>query len=767
MNRALLILVMMAAPPASAGDKYRTYTVSAGDSCWSIAERVFGSGKSYKLIHRHNNLGPLPHVLTPGQQIKLPGKGTSPDAKVGWTKDQVKAKKPSLPEWRRAQQDMGLWRLYKLATGDDSAAGIEFEDQSHLRMRENALLVIYGASAARSRSSRREKTRVVLEKGTLRGGLAALEAKTSPKPAKKEPPRLEVQTPSATIDMASTDAQVEVTEEKTSVVSVYEGKAAVKAQGVTVEVPKDHGTFVENKKAPAPPRPLPPPPTWESEDDLAILVPRGRLGGFEARWGLAKRAKRYRLEVARDVRFRQVLVDATVGAGVRKFAARELKPGSYFARVSSIDGHRLEGRASKVRAVQIMEVESSRLMAADNDVWEIVGLVRLGLTSAQAVDLEWALGDQPFTAATEPIRVGKPGRHTVRVRRVGATMASDFPIRVLAVEGAILAEDAADAGTTLDIAVSLSDEKQRPAMLPGVELFAHGIGPVTLHESTSAGAFTATLAVPEDHAGGPVTLEARWPGGPLGSYEVQITGKKAPEPEPEPAPVGFEWPLVPGGGEVLGSTPLPARSARPLSRIGVSLSLGGAGGDVRLGLGGELRLWKFGFEAELPIYEADLTADPVDGNELGDLRLGVRYVAYESDTWAVAPTVRVVLPTGGGDDRVQFEPGVLLDYSPLRSLALFTNQIVRVDTDFNDTRVGYAGIYGLTYRPLLWGAIGAEIDTLYQDDTFAPAASVAVWFHLGQVRLGLYSGWGLGDDGVALFGRYYGGVTFDFAFDGP
>lgn len=790
----LLGLGMTLPWPAWAEKSYRTYVVVPGDSCWSIAERVFGRGSAYKVIHKHNKLGPLPHVLTPGQVIRLPGKQGAPEATVDWLRNEVRAKRPQTLKWNSARRDMGLWKLYKVSTGDESSAGIEFEDESHLRLRQNALLVIYGASATRSRLGKRTKTKVVLERGTLRGGLAALRAGNKPTaepsgkvgpPGKVEPPdpveppalveppqvgsSITVETPAARVVLESNEAQVEVSETQMSIVSVYDGQAKVSAQGSSVTVPTGHGTFVEPKKKPAKPRPLPPRPTWgEGMSDSVVLVPRGRRGAFEARWKAVKRAGKYRVELARDPRFRQTITDAVVGAGIVRFAARDLKPGEYFARVAAIDSRRLEGRPSRPLRVRVLEVDSSRLLQPAKSGWEAVGLLRLALTEAQADGLEWRVGEHIFGPASTPIRLATPGAYRVEIRPSGGAVSRSFDIRLLRVVGAIGAPAEVQPGTRVEVTLHLTDEKMRPAQLPGVRMFPTGLPPVAMEAKNGPpGVLVGQLRIPSGHPGGPVTIQAGWLGGPLAKGEVRVRRPEAPAPLPT---VGFEWPLVPPGLELYRSAAgLPMRSARPVSRLGISAFAAGSADAplLRFGVAGELALGRWGFEAELPVFQADPTSDSVRSNELGDARLGFRYLALDRAGVALAPSLRLLLPTGAGaQGRVRFEPGVLLDYQVLSRLVVFTNQVTRIDTDFGDViEFGYAGSYGLNYRPAPWFSVGVELDTAWEDGRFGLGASAAVWFHLGRLRIGLGGGAGLGESGRALLGDFTAGLTADVGFD--
>ncbi|MFT5431158.1 MAG: hypothetical protein ACI9OJ_001837 [Myxococcota bacterium] len=182
-----------------------------------------------------------------------------------------------------AAAGMPLWQLYKVSTAKESSAGIVFADQSHLRMRENALLLIHGRSA---RSGRLMKTEVTLERGTLRGGLERLDA------AGAKGKTLRIKTPSSEIQRTGSEAQVEVTPQKTAVVAVYDGAAQVTAQGKRVEVPTDFGTLVQLKKIPLPPIPLPKPPVWSSSGNIVALAPAPTLGRFRVQWKKHLRAVR-------------------------------------------------------------------------------------------------------------------------------------------------------------------------------------------------------------------------------------------------------------------------------------------------------------------------------------------------------------------------------------------------------------------------------------------------------------------------------------------
>ena len=307
----LAVASTVAAQPST--PELTIYVVQPGDSCWSIAERLYGDGTRYEDLHRYNDLGPMPHLLTPGQKLRVPAALGQPDAKVGLPRREVKARAPAEADWMDAYNDMALWRLFRVSTGKSSSAEIRFRDLSSLVMRESALLVIHGGARRESQLERKVKTTVDLEKGTVYGGIEAMDRAAD----------LTIRTPAAQVDLAATLAQVSFEEDDCTRVSVFEGSAAVTAQGSKVQVPQKFGTSVEKGRKPQPPRPLPPPVAWGDPVPVVVRVPQPVAGAFEARWQAVKEAAKYRVELARDDRFRDLVADAVVGAGVLRFRAED------------------------------------------------------------------------------------------------------------------------------------------------------------------------------------------------------------------------------------------------------------------------------------------------------------------------------------------------------------------------------------------------------------------------------------------------------------
>lgn len=775
---AALLCLAWGAPPvlaAKPGSELGEYIVKTGDSCWSIAAKLFGSGNKYKLIHRYNDLGPMPHLLKPGQVLRLPVDSTGPDASVSWIRRDVKAKPPRMHDWLAARKDMALWRLYRVATGDDSAAHIVFEDESDLKLRQQALLVIYGGSARRAaRKKRKTKTRVVLEQGTVVGGIREPDAEGS----------LQVKTKAAQVDLSKAEAQVQVDEAQAALVSVYLGLALVKGRGKQVEVPQDYGTRVEKGKRPETPRKLPARPEWEAElRDLVVLVPPGSPGLFEARWQKARRASRYRIELARDKRFRQVVVDAVVGQGVLRFRAQDLEPGSYYARVSSRDALGLESRPSKRLRVEVAELASSRPLALDAETgYEAVGLLKLTLPAIEGLEMSVDGGDYVPAA---PIRLAEPGEHVIRARLAGQPQGSELRVKLLAVRAKLVVTGGPlDVGAApASVEIEVSDEKGRPAAPPGLTLRAAPGGELPL-EATARGRYRAQVPAALAEHREPVRITLAWAAGGLAEQLIEVKNPAPPEPDPAEVAPAFVWPTTPASLHwPRRGRPGPLWAVDPVSSLGAVVTVIEAEHDaapitrLQLAVQGELSLLDgaLGLDAALPVLRPALSRDALQGSMLGDLRLGVRYLVVRTELVRLAPALSLSVPTGGERDGrydAGFEPGIALEVWPIPELGLSTRQVFALATDFDAVGLAYDATYALVARPLELLGLALEFETLIgadaQDSEYVAAAlGGTVLFHFERVRLGLYAGGGLNDDGRTRLGSFAVGARLELGYGGP
>lgn len=336
------------------------YEVQRGDTCIGIARRVYGQRNAYKLIHEHNrDLGPLPHRLKPGQILRLPRPGSGErgaDAHLTGKNGPVRFREPAREAWDAATEGMELFRAWRVNARKRAFAELTFRDASKLYMRQNTIVIIYGAS---SRRARRVATEAQLEHGTLRTRLAELDGA----------PRLRVKTPSSESELGAGSALVSVDDAGMSRIANHRGDAvAVRSRDEEaaakrkrkrrrrrkVDVAVGMGTRVERGKEPEAPRPLPAAPAWSAGDGRFVGW-SGVGGTIRAAWSPVDKAVSYRLEIAKDPDAASVI--GAVTASATGFEAHGLPAGTYYVRIASIDGDGLEGAPSEPLELQVVELK--------------------------------------------------------------------------------------------------------------------------------------------------------------------------------------------------------------------------------------------------------------------------------------------------------------------------------------------------------------------------------------------------------------------------
>lgn len=773
-----LAALALAAWPADAGAQEPPglvpYVVEPGESCWSIARKLFGDPARYDILHRYNDLGPMPHLLAPGQVLMVPAEGTDPDARVGAPYRDVRARPPDSVDWAPAYDDMALWQLFRVATGDGASALVRFRDASGLRMREHALLVIHGGSARASRMQRDVRTTITLEKGTVRGGLARMDAEAA---------GLRVDTPAGRVDLRSTEAQVEVDAIARSVVSVYQGEADVSARGSRVTVPSDHGTSVRKGQAPRPARPLPPAPAWDGlPPRIDVVAAPGGTGAFEARWLPVPEAARYRVELARDRAFSRVFVDIVMGAGIRAFRADQLAPGTCWARVAAIDAEGLEGRPTPPLEAVVSPLRTARQVAVGDDgVIEGVGFAQLEMGDGGDA-LEWSVDGGPWQPAAAPVRLADAGVHRVVFRNPRTGWTHPVTVRILGVAGTfglpaapLRPGEPAAAGT-----LSVRDERGRPQALPGVAVRFGDGAPLPL-VPVAPGAYRFDLAVPANATEPVRVLRADWALGALAVADVGVAVAPAPPPFVWPAaPPAVHWALqVPG---------MPARGGRAVSSIGASAfvaeSPSRAGSRrvfVRADVRGELALLdgRLGIDVQVPWWQRAATDRAIDRSAMGDVVAGIRGVALDTGRVRLVPFAGFQAGTSRAsrDDgmRLRVSPGLMAEFALAHAVTATVSQAVVFDAwTRGRVPVLWASSYGLGWRPFRMLELGVVLDVVagfrgdaLLDGVRALAAGGAVRLLWDRYRIGLVGGGPLTGGARDLAGGWTVGLAVDLGFRGP
>lgn len=341
---------------AQAAGDFMEYTVQAGDTCIGVAKWVLGDPKKIVLLHELNALGPPPHHLQAGQVLRLPrvkaGAPTpaGPDAQLTFLRNEVEA---YTPERHRGQLNEPLLRGHQVGTLAESSAEVTFADETQLYLGEHTLVVILG----RSGEHQPRESSTTLMTGSLRAFLNGMPRGARP---------LNLSTPAAQVALGAGEAQVQVDPAKTTRLSVYRGRSEIEAQRRRVQVPEGFGSRAAQGAPPTTPRPLPAAPVWLESPPEVVLTADERAAVY-GRYGVGKsgpQVAQWRVQVARDGRFRDLVADTRVPVTVDRLEARGLPPGGYFARVSAIDADGFEGPAGAAAAVQVgrVQVQAGRLL---------------------------------------------------------------------------------------------------------------------------------------------------------------------------------------------------------------------------------------------------------------------------------------------------------------------------------------------------------------------------------------------------------------------
>lgn len=355
---ASLLLALRGSParaqpaPPPATETSQVYTVVAGDTCRSIANRQLGSAQAIAAIHRLNpQLGPTPHNLIAGQKLLLPRKGPLPaDANLTAARGDVAVRKPTAIAWDAAQRGMDLFRAWRVGARAKASAEVTFRDSSQLRLRENTVVIIYGPAAPRQPLV---AMRAEIEGGSLEARLAA---------ASGAGPAPEVLTPSSLSTLAQGSALFSVDPASgTSLIANHDGQPVAvrsvtkqkKPRGAAVKVAKGMGSRVEVGKLPEPPRPLPPPPAFAFSTPQLTVATFAAATTVNVGWREASALHAYRVVVMDAAGVEQNAV--TLPPRRTSFELTGVPPGRHKIAVSTIDEAGFEG-APAVLDVDVVAV---------------------------------------------------------------------------------------------------------------------------------------------------------------------------------------------------------------------------------------------------------------------------------------------------------------------------------------------------------------------------------------------------------------------------
>ncbi|GAB4207413.1 MAG: hypothetical protein OHK0013_25010 [Sandaracinaceae bacterium] len=755
------------------------YVVQEGDSCARIAERFFGNRRRYDLIHAYNpDMGPPPHDLEPGRVLHIPRRAVPAselaDATVTAVERRVEARPRPIDEaWIAAQRGLGLYRGGRVATQSRSAAELTFRDTSVVQLREETLVIIFGATSTATRQSGMEAT---LETGALRTRLGELRGETSGN-------SLRVVTGSGTASLTGGSAVVSVDGSGTSRLSNHTSRAGLQASvgGPAVALPPDTGSLVRRGERPTPPRPLPAAPTWIIGERRSLGV-AGHGGSVAGQWAFVPGASRYHVELARQPDGRDVVFATDVPSTITRFEAHRLPAGVYYATVATIDGDLFESRPSSAARFEILE---GRTLAPGEDPASPPPAFDPGDPSIdprpEVEVLEGTTYVAPEGIACEP--ASPIALRPDLVVRCTTTAGEPVATPHFVVRGVSTAIEGLAEGTPLTLARGSTNEVVlAPALeggLPEDLALVASDGILVERQVREGGRVRATLVISREAT---LPAELRWvrtvaPTRPIGRMPVMLaaapTRGAVSAESGAPAPP----PRSPRLTEAFARSPVSSALVlddldRRGSTVGLSLAEVAprprnpiASQRTRLAVAGDLAL----FDDQLvlgTIVPVDLVGTHNASWERGalDVWAHARWVPLRRDPAADASLALAVdlgawIPTHAGEPSglpsVRIAPSIATAFAIERVLAFRTRQGALIDLDEAGARL-WASAYGLDLE--LFGpiAVGVEIDLAVgrerERSLFALGLSPQLAIDVDPVALSLGLRFGLNRDGQDVFG---------------
>lgn len=428
-----------AAPTPGYSERVLQWKVQDGETCADIAASLYGSAKEAPLLQRYNDVACAPgQNLEAGRVLVVPEQATRlPPASLYSTSPTVKARAPGA-EWTDAASGMPLYRLYSVNTLARARADVRFIDRTRIVLSEHTLVVIYETASASNVTSK--PPAVELQEGEVQAGLASLAGRTVAVGV----------TGGGRVDAKSHDAVLRRTGERTTV-SVFDGSARVESAGKKVEVPRNYGSSFVRAKPPTPPRPLPPAPVWANTSSTGIVLITPASSRLNAAWSEVPSAVKYRLEIAHDAAFSELVLREETPPDVRAFRAENFPPGSYYLRVRAVDAEDFLGLASAERQAVLVE---SKFVGGSVETSVLRGS-RYGLLElAPSAELELAVDDGAFGPVVPRIDLLRQNPSSLRFRQKGASNESRVALQYTPVI-AHIQPAAPDSRGQLGIAVTL------------------------------------------------------------------------------------------------------------------------------------------------------------------------------------------------------------------------------------------------------------------------------------------------------------------------
>jgi hypothetical protein len=626
-----------------------------------------GTLTSFSLsVHAQPNRRP---PVRPGPAAGAARPRTPPVATLIAVRNQVTVRTPTESA---GNVNDALRRGDRVITGERSSAEIELQGGTRIRLEENTTVVILG-NARGALPGVPAVTPSTVVTGAITVVPGNLPARSSGVPILAGVTRIHV---------GSGETLIQALSGTSMRVSVLRGRAQVFAPPRPTLVPEGRRVRIERGRLAGVPQPLPTAPEWTQPPQRLALTSNGSAdvgGAYGVSSGSV--ASQWRVQIARDQRFEDMVVDETLPPGVTRLDTRELSPGAYMARVRVIDSEGFQSAFSTPAAFTIVQpalVESTG------------GQASIQLPSG----LYCALDDGALVAVDAPLAIDPTREHTLRCA-LSADGADAVQIGLAASRDAVHTVRATLAVSdpvqgTGQLIVRVSDDQGRPVAQAEVTAVAEDEG-IELGEP-SAGTVRGSYIIP-----------VRWrPGTGEFGVRVAVGGRETGTVQrfTAPAPPATE-------GEAVAAVP----ETEEVRHVGPELAIlagvvntgAGLGVGPQFGIEGGGRVWNGPIEVSVTLrgsIERFNTGGSVDTRCVpgGTVRPCLSAVERPYDYTYAVNVYSLALPVS-----VRFGPQ---DF-PVIPYVTLAPEVVQIDrryltsltsTGTNETQVAFGGMIGVLVR---------------------------------------------------------------------
>jgi hypothetical protein len=211
-------------------------------------------------------------------------------------------------------------------------------------------------------------------------------------------------------------------------VGLFEGTASWARKGAWHPLAPGEVADLREEGPPSAPRPMLPAPTWSSErpscgaGPLAVVTAEDGRAPVGAHLSKVDGAAGYRIEVARDAQFADVLYRREVPPERPELVTPPLPPGRYLARATTRGPEGLLGAPGPARALRIVRVKLPPGASVREDAWTLPPARDVVLDDPAGLELEKGRSGFMQAPASFGLRGEEPVRCALRLRGEPATV---------------------------------------------------------------------------------------------------------------------------------------------------------------------------------------------------------------------------------------------------------------------------------------------------------------------------------------------------------